>query len=120
MYRCLLRVLTVSAVVLGAACATNLENRSSADGHEAAMKTHLEFARDFKNAGNEAMSRYHLEKAAIEHEKMIDAECGLFCILIEELLDTEPETYTVSGGSTISGGSCRDPITSPPSGPPRC
>jgi hypothetical protein len=112
MYRCLLRVLTVSAVALGAACATNPENRSSADGHDAAMRTHLEFARDFKKAGNDAMSQYHFEKAAIEHEKKADAECGLFCTIIEELLDTEPDS--------TSGASCRDPITSPPSAPPRC
>jgi hypothetical protein len=76
------------------------------------MRTHLEFARDFKEAANETMSRYHLEKAAIEQEQRAAEECGLFCTLIEELLDTKPDS--------ISGRSCRDPITSPPSGPPRC
>jgi Tfp pilus assembly protein PilF len=112
MYRCVLRILTVSALVLGAACATDPENRSSADGHYAAMRTHLEFARDFKEAGNDAMSQYHFEKAAIEDEQRADAECGLFCTIIEELLDSGPDSS--------SRGSCRDPITSPPSGPPRC
>ena len=113
MYRFLLRVLTVSAAVLSVACATNPENRSSADAHDAAMKAHLEFARDFKEAGNEPMSQYHLQKAALEHEKNAAEECGLFCTIIEELLDTQPDTVAV--------GSCRDPITSPPSGsPPPC
>jgi hypothetical protein len=112
MYRCLLRVLTLSAAVLGVACATNPGDHSSADGHEAAMKTHLEFAHDFERAGNEEMARYHLEKAAIEDEQRADAECGLFCTLIEELLDSKPES--------TSSGSCRDPVTSPPSGPTRC
>jgi hypothetical protein len=112
MYRCLLRVLTVSAVFLGVGCATNPGNHSSADGHDAAMRTHLEFARDFKAAGNDAMSQYHLEKATVEYAKKADAECGLFCTIVEELLDTEPDS--------VSSGSCRDPITSPPSGPPRC
>jgi hypothetical protein len=76
------------------------------------MRTHLEFARDFKEAGNDAMSQYHLEKAAIEEEQRADAECGLFCFIIDQLLDTGPDS--------ISGRSCRDPITSPPSAPPRC
>jgi hypothetical protein len=110
MYRFLLRVLTVAAVVLGAACATIPENRSSGDGDDTAMRTHLEFARDFREAGNEPMSRYHLQKAAIEQEKNEAEECGLFCTIIEELLDTKPDTVSV--------GSCRDPITSPPSGSP--
>jgi hypothetical protein len=113
MYRFLLRVMTVSAAVLGVACATKPENHSSADGHDTAMRTHLEFARDFKEAGNEPMSRYHLQKAAIEQEQKDAEECGLFCTLIEELLDTKPDT--------VSPPSCRDPITNPPSGlPPRC
>jgi hypothetical protein len=115
MYRCLLRVLTVSAVVLGAACATNPENRSSAaDGHAAAARTHLEFARDFKEVGNDAMSQYHLEKARVEQEKQEEAECGLFCAIIDSLLGTEPDS------NSISRESCRDPITNPPGAPPRC
>jgi hypothetical protein len=113
MYRFLLRAMTVSAAVLGVACATKPENRSSADGHDAAMRAHLEFARDFKEAGNEPMSRYHLQKAALEQEQKDVEECGLFCTIIEELLDTNPDTVSVQ--------SCRDPITSPPSGSgPRC
>ena len=105
--------MTVAAAVLGVACATKPENRSSADGHDTAMRTHLEFARDFKEAGNEPMSRYHLQKAAIEQEQKDAEECGLFCTIIEELLDTKPDT--------VSPPSCRDPITNPPSGlPPRC
>lgn len=112
MYRFPLRALTVSAVVLSAACATNPENRSSADGYDAAVKTHLEFARDFKAAGNEPMSRYHFEKAAIAQEKKAAAECDLFCTMIGELLDSKSDTFSTR--------SCRDPITSPPFGPPRC
>lgn len=83
MYRRLLHILTVSAVVLCTSCATSPESSSSADGHEAAMKAHQEFA-----------------------------ECGLFCTLIDALLDSGPDTHSVK--------SCRDPVTSPPSGPPRC
>jgi len=113
MYRFLLRVLTVAAVVLGAACAAIPESRSSADGHDSAVRAHLEFARDFREAGNEPMSRYHLQQAAIEQEKKEAEECGLFCTIIEELLDAQPDTVSV--------GSCRDPVTSPPSGsPPPC
>ena len=112
MYHCLLRVLTVSAVVLGTACATNPENHSVADGHEAAMRTHLEFARDFKEAHNDAMSRYHLEKAADEYHQKEEAECDLLCAIIDTLLDSKPDSN--------SNRSCRDPITNPPSGPPRC
>ena len=74
------------------------------------MRAHLEFARDFREAGNEPMSRYHLQKAAIEQEQKEVAECGLFCTIVEELLDTQSDTVSV--------GSCRDPITSPPSGSP--
>jgi hypothetical protein len=112
MYRCLLRALTVCAAVLVTACATNSDNRSRADGHDAAMRTHLEFARDFKEAGNDAMSRYHFEKAASEQQKKEEEQCGFFCTVIDALLDAKPQTVSVK--------SCRDPITNPPSGPPRC
>jgi hypothetical protein len=83
----LLRVLTISAGVLCVACATNGENRSSADGYEAATKIDLELARDYKNTGNDAMSQYHLEKAAIEDEARAAAECDLLCTIIGDLLD---------------------------------
>lgn len=113
MPRCLSRALTVAAVALVAACTTNAERNSAAAGHEAAMKTHLEFARDFKEAGNDARSQEHLDKAAIENEQMLDAECGLVCAIINSLLGTdEPDDG--------SAASCRDRVTSPPSGPPRC
>jgi hypothetical protein len=105
--------MTVSVAVLSVACATKPENRSSADGHDAAVRAHMEFARDFKEAGNEPMSRYHLQKAAIEQEKKDAKECGLLCTIIEELLDTKPDT--------VSPSSCRDPVTNPPFGsPPPC
>jgi len=112
MDRCLLRVLVVALVALGTACATSPQDHSSADAHDAAIRTHLEFARDFKEAGNEAMSRYHFEKAALEQEKKEAEECGLFCTIIDELLSTKPDSVSV--------GTCRDPITNPPDGPPRC
>jgi hypothetical protein len=73
----------------------------------------MEFARDFKETGNEPMSRYHLQKAAMEQEQKDAEECGLLCTIIEELLDTKPDT--------VSTSSCRDPITNPPFGsPPPC
>ena len=109
MYRCLLRVLTISGAVLGVACASN---QSSAEEHETTMKTHLEFARDFEQTGNEGMARYHLDKAAMEDEQRAAAECGLLCTIISDLLDSKPDSF--------SSGSCRDPVTNPPSGPPRC
>jgi hypothetical protein len=114
MHRWLLRALTAAVLALGAACATTPEDHSSADAHDAAVKTHLEFARDFKEAGNDAMYRYHFEKAATEQQKKEDEECGLFCTLIDVLLDTKPKSENVLGKS------CRDPVTNPPSGPPRC
>ena len=112
MYRCLLRVLTITVAGLTAACATSPSDHSVADGHEAAMKTHQALAQDFEKMGNQDMARYHMDRAAIEDERRADAECGLLCTIIEDLL--------FSDGDSASSKSCRDPIMNPPSAPPRC
>ena len=110
MYRRPLRVLTICLVVTLAACASNPENEIA--GHEAAMKTHQALARDMENAGNDAMARYHREKAEHEYEQIEQEECGLLCSLFDVLLDTKQDSR--------SSKSCRDPITNSPIGPPRC
>ena len=96
-----LRVLSASlaacAMGLLAGCATSTDGSGA---HDAAVKTHLEFARDFENLGNDSMAQYHLDLAAREQEQNEIEACDFACTLIEVLFDEvlfDSEPVTVYG-----------------------
>jgi hypothetical protein len=93
------------------ACATS-PDVATGNAHEAAARTHLEFARDFRSAGNEAMEEYHVRQAELARARVADEECGLLCSIIETAFEAKPDS--------LSRQSCRDPITTPSPLQPRC
>ena len=111
MRRSLSRFSVVSAAALLTACVANPGSRAPADGHDAAARAHLEFARDSRNAGDETMAQYHVERAQRELEQKAEEQCGLLCASIDRLLIPAP---------TIDSRRCRDPITTSPTVEPRC